>query len=90
MKARIVMWIFRFLRWYFLGRKVTRMTMLDGRKLYRDSGKVLSGVIRRDESGFPVELELFVARPGYSMSDLMVVPVTGLRAEKELGWVFYD
>ncbi len=90
MKRRIVMLIFRFLRWYFIGRTVNHMTMLEGKKLHRESGKVVGGVIRRDASGFPVDMEMFMSRPGFSPSEMKRFSVLSVRREQEIGWVFYD
>lgn len=90
MKVWIVMLIFKFLRWYFTGRTVRHMTILEGQKLHRDSGKVMGGVIRRNAVGFPVDMEMFLSRPGASPTDLKRFSVLSLRLERSIGWVFYD
>ena len=88
-KQRLVLWIFRFLRGYFSGRTVTRVTFFDGQG-FAETGKVSGGVIRRGPSGLPVDLEFFLAQPGQSPSDNKRFSALSLRWEKEIGWAFYD
>lgn len=88
-KQRLVLWIFQFLRWYFSGRTVTRVTFFDGHG-FAEAGKVSGGVIRRGPSGFPVDLEMYMTQPGQSPSDSKRFSALSLRHEKGIGWVFYD
>lgn len=89
-KIRILTWLFRLVRWYLISKTVHHMTMLDGQKLYREKGKVVGGVIRKDASGLPVDMEMFLARPGYSPTDMTRFSVLSLVREPNLGWAFYD
>ena len=89
-KIKLAEWLLQIVRAYFIGKTLTFFKLLDGQPVYRGEGKVIGGVITRDASRMPTGMNLFVAQPGHSPTDLKRCGIGSIRRDKVLGWVSHD
>lgn len=76
-------------RWYFTGKRIMCVRRIEDVTVQLGMGTIVSGVIRRDESHRPMDMDLFWRPDGlYSISDIRRVPITSFRRDRKLGIVF--
>jgi hypothetical protein len=85
-RKKIAEWALQLVRAYFIGKKITFFTRLDGQPIYRGEGVVMGGVIARDASRMPSGMTLYIPNG----RDMRTCSVLSLKREKQIGWVSYD
>ena len=83
--------IFQFVRWYFVGKELMWIGMVDGHYLYRGSGRIISGRVEK-RNKVPVGLTLFWLPDGLpEVSGLREAPLTDIHYNRDLRrWEYHE